>query len=113
MFVIGYSGNATAKGVCLPINKPLDRVLGNVTARWFQAFVAGTCDMFTMLIVGHVVCPVQFSMVVCAWWLLYDSVAPGVCTPCGLLSLLSHVSLTMCFRSGPCGMMDISYLLFV
>ena len=41
--------------------------------------------VFMMLIVGHVVCPVQFSMVVCAWRLLYDSVAPGMCTPCGLI----------------------------
>ena len=68
--------------------------------------------VFTMLIVVHVVHPVQFSMVVCAWRLLYDSVAPGMCMPCGLISFLSHVSPTMCFMSGPCGMMDISYSLF-
>ena len=52
------SGDATAEGVCLPIDKPLDRVLGDITAGWFQAFMAGTCGMFIILIVGHVVCPV-------------------------------------------------------
>ena len=69
--------------------------------------------VFITLIVGHVVRSVQFSMAVCAWRLLCDLVAPGMCTPCGLISFLSRVSLTMCFMSGPCGMMDISYLLFV
>ena len=32
-----------------------------------------------------------------------DSVAPGMCTPCGFLSL------TICFMSGSCGMMDFYY----
>ena len=32
-----------------------------------------------------------------------DSVTPGMCTPCGLLS---HVSPTMCFILHSCGMMN-------
>ena len=30
--MIGYSGDVTAKGVHLPVDKPLDRIPGNVTA---------------------------------------------------------------------------------
>ena len=37
-----------------------------------------------------------------------DSVTPGMCTPCGLLSLVSP---TMCFMSRSCGMMDFHYWL--
>ena len=58
----------------------------------------------TMLIVGHVhgfwFVVGLASMAVC------DSVAPGMCTPCGLLS---HVSPTMCFIIRSCGMMDFYY----
>ena len=31
--MIGYSGDTTAEGVRLPIDKPLDRGPGNVTAK--------------------------------------------------------------------------------
>ena len=32
-FVIGYSSDATAEGVHLPVDKPLDRGPGNITAK--------------------------------------------------------------------------------
>ena len=40
--------------------------------------------------------------------MICDSVAPGMCMPCGLLSLVSP---TMCFMSRSCGMMDFYYWL--
>ena len=66
----------------------------------------------TMLIVGHVcglslvVGPVSMAVVPRGCGMVCDLVAPGMCTPCGLLSLVSP---TMCFMFRSCGMMDFYY----